>query len=411
MNIMKISSVFVLFVMSFNLYGEQLNVSYCGPKYGPLYVNLKSDDALYTNLYQCRFVYKYIYSIGDCYFNYHFYSSSDFINEIGIRKNESYNDIILSDITSLHFMHPIVADGIFLIGKFCGAPFFNLEDLSIGFLKNRNEIFVSQNESNNRDVYCFKDISKDTFSDACGAQIEDFCGDIIYKNYQEALGGGFIYNATYALAKIDKAIDPKLIMRFYDFDAYRGEYFNKTGILLEKPDVLDLLRRKDDAFFDNEKFNESISNCLIARNILNNLSGKWQVQKPDNMNGKFIKNIVSQLGYVCGMFTENGDTNRSSISIKFISYDFKGNIILSVFDLKFKKNNGFIRCEVKKNNYVANISNFSNANIVWFEKNPSGKHEIIKWEISGDFSEVKEYHKNKDNWIWSSTMKKFYVEN
>lgn len=61
MNIMKISSVFVLFVMSFNLYGEQLNVSYCGPKYGLLYVNLKSDDALYTNLSQCRFVYKYIY--------------------------------------------------------------------------------------------------------------------------------------------------------------------------------------------------------------------------------------------------------------------------------------------------------------------------------------------------------------
>ena len=49
--------------------------------------------------------------------------------------------------------------------------------------------------------------------------------------------------------------------------------------------------------------------------------------------------------------------------------------------------------------WKTDYSNFKERNII---KSP----KELKWELSSNFSEIKEYHKNGGNWILKSTMKK-----
>ena len=400
--IKKISLVFALFAALLNLHGAQLDASFCGPKYGALYSRLKFNDGLYTDLSLCRFIYKYIYRVGDCYFYYHISSFSDFIMNTGTL--EEY-DIDFPDNIWFHFMCPILDEGIFFIGNF---EMFNLLYPSMGFLKNGNKILVSPNESDEYNVYYFKDISTNGSADACGAQIENFCGNIIYKNYLSHVFIDGLYYATYVLSKIDQ-IDPKIIMKYYDLEAYRIVYFNKTGIWLDSSECLELAKRKDDASFDNEEFKESISICKIARSTLNRLSGRWQVEKSDDTGKVHIENVISQFGYTCGIFPEKSGANRNAISIKFIGYDFKGNMRIRIIDLKFKRVKGFIRCDVERSYFITSIFNFSNTNIIWV--NAGQKDKMLKWEISPDFTEIKEYRKDGGEWELYSTMKKLPSEN
>ena len=194
----------------------------------------------------------------------------------------------------------------------------------------------------------------------------------------EALLGDWIYSKAGQSSVKVGALSKPYVYLFFEFEKCESIFF--TDYVLEN-DVLDFGAYSKDEFLSalpkNRKYLTDIKYLDTGMNDFTDLKVKPYLIL-------FFNPFESRL-YMCKYnevkFNRNGNINLSSYS-SFYYYDIPvgEKVPLSIY-------------------WKTDYSNFKERNII---KSP----KELKWELSSDFSEIKEYHKNGGNWILKSTMKK-----
>ena len=222
-------------------------------------------------------------------------------------------------------------------------------------------------------------------------------GTFIYNKNTETFLEGYFSNSDAQFK--DYNFDKKIIGELSDLLVYRSLYarFGKTEPT-SPPNYLDIseiLRMEEshkNGKLDNEKYLAATKPYRVYKDIMGNLLGEWKCA-----SGSMSISTVSN--YVYCMNRENSEI----FDMTFVRFGaLKKAIIRNDVFISIREEKDFIFGDAKMIVSTARIDQIANNAIYW----QRGSEDFEKWEISDDFTEIKEYRKDGENWVLQSVMKK-----
>ncbi len=223
--------------------------------------------------------------------------------------------------------------------------------------------------------------------------------------------------SNYFLRKIDTKLNPEIIDKISILSAAWLGCISREKRAINREDFLKIYYSTDFSSSDISK------NVALVRDFINNLSAKWKFEifKKGEVSSSFDVNAVSKYSHsLTFQFPEKRITMDNKpvnlMSMRFVASNFDDEIYLMDHDIYLNEKNSIITADVKSPYLLsAKISDFKkNPKLIIWKRiscKPENMIEMLKWEISPDFTEIKEYRKDGGEWELYSTMKKLPSEN
>ena len=222
-------------------------------------------------------------------------------------------------------------------------------------------------------------------------------GEIVYNKNTETFSQGYFSESDAKFTGY--GLDKKIIGELSDLLVYRSLYarFGKTEPAsppnyLGVSEILRIEESYKNGNLDNEKYLAATKPYRVYKNIMGRLLGEWKSAK-----GNLSVSTLSNYAYCISR------ENPEICDITFISFWSSGKkIVRRDLSVSFREEKDFIFGDAKMIVSAARIDQIANNAIYW----QRGDADFEKWEISSDFSEIKEYRKDGENWLLQSVMKK-----
>ena len=260
------------------------------------------------------------------------------------------------------------------------------------------------------------------FSKSSSAHIFDKNGEAdvsvynISDNYLYAANPHSKYSDTvysnYFLRKIDTKLTPEIIDKISILSAAWLGCASRENKAINREDFLKIYHSTDFSSSDVSK------NVALVRDFINNLSAKWKFEifKKGKVSSSFEVSAVSKYSHsLTFQFPEERITMDDKLvnlmRMRFVASNFNDEIYLMDHDVYLNEKNSVITAEVKSPYLLSTkISDFKKNPklIIWkrISTNPENMVEMLKWEISPDFTEIKEYVKDAGRWELQCVMTK-----
>lgn len=218
--------------------------------------------------------------------------------------------------------------------------------------------------------------------------------------------------SNYFLRKIDTKLTPEIIDKISILSAAWLGCVSREKRAISREDFLKIYHSTDFSSSDISK------NVALVRDFINNLSAKWKFKifKKGEVSSSFEVSAVSKYSHsLTFQFPEKRITMDDKLvnlmSMRFVASNFNDEIYLMDHDVYLNEKNSVITAEVKSPYLLsAKISDFKNNPklIIWkrISCKPENIVERLKWEISSDFTEIKEYVKDGERWKLQTVMTK-----
>ena len=220
------------------------------------------------------------------------------------------------------------------------------------------------------------------------------------------------YNSNYFLRKIDIKLPSNIIDQISFLSAIWVGYISR-----EKKEISheNFFKRYSSGEFKESRIEKNVS---LIRKFINQLSTNWAITIYEKDEISFEFNLVA-ISKFCNILSLQYPDRKVSIDGKpvnhirmhFVSSNFDDKINMSIHNFYLNTKKSDLMINVEKVAYHADISDLEKKpTVITWKKRASINPEIfiktLKWEISDDFSEIKEYRKEGENWVLQSTMKK-----
>ena len=162
-------------------------------------------------------------------------------------------------------------------------------------------------------------------------------------------------------------------------------------------DFLSLLASNDESLKETNEILKS------AKNLFSKIKGEWTATKEKRYDFKIISSYDLLLSWAGPEeIISEGGQEKSVRDLYFVSPDLKGSLYFSKIRMSVFLRGGKVAVKFDRKNYKAPLQ--SQNLLLW---DALDEVSPLKWEISDNFTEIKEYRKNGEAWVLQSAMKKF----